>query len=451
MIRLLQILIGFYPILFITTYKSEDVHLTQQVPSKVETNESIVVEIKVDKTEVEGFAKFQVTLPEGFSAEQIDTKGATFTFDQNTVKIIWLALPKESEFVFTYKIIPLSNAPNTLELAGRFSYLEDNNRVIAEVNKETIEIGSSHQPIAEEIIEQIPATAQITRDFEQLDNKNIKVTLTVTKSGIQGFAKLEELLPSNYIASSIEDNNGVFSSIKNKVKYVWMNIPNVDSFSVSYKIESLDENFDLENLTGTFSFLDNNETKKIETQQGNSNVQKTKSETEQVVDQAIAEVIAEQPTKVEDILESSKEVKTEIKKKPIEKEAAIITAPNAQASALNEADENKESAPIAITDAIISPNNGITYKVQILAGKNVVNTAYFTKNHQYEKAFDIENHEGWVKYTSGSFDAYKIARNQREDLNSSYVFPGPFVTAYNNGQRITVQEALMVSNQKWYK
>ena len=115
MIRLLQILIGFYPILFITTYKSEDVHLTQQVPSKVETNESIVVEIKVDKTDVEGFAKFQVTLPEGFSAEQIDTKGATFTFDQNTVKIIWLALPKESEFVFTYKIIPLSNAPNTLE------------------------------------------------------------------------------------------------------------------------------------------------------------------------------------------------------------------------------------------------------------------------------------------------------------------------------------------------
>ena len=182
-----------------------------------------------------------------------------------------------------------------------------------------------------------------------------------------------------------------------------------------------------------------------------SYVDKTKSETEQIVDQAIAEVIADQPTKVEEIIESSKEIKMEIKKKPIEKEAAIITAPTTQASVSNEADENKEGTPVAITDAIVSPNNGITYKVQILAGKNVVNTAYFTKNHHYEKAFDIENHEGWVKYTSGSFDAYKIARNQREDLNSNYVFPGPFVTAYNNGQRITVQEALMVSNQKWYK
>ena len=62
--------------------------------------------------------------------------------------------------------------------------------------------------------------------------------------------------------------------------------------------------------------------------------------------------------------------------------------------------------------------------------------------------FDIENHEGWVKYTTGEFNEYKTARNKREAL-FKHKFPGPFVTAYNNGERITVQEALMTSKQDW--
>ena len=48
----------------------------------------------------------------------------------------------------------------------------------------------------------------------------------------------------------------------------------------------------------------------------------------------------------------------------------------------------------------------------------------------------------------GRFDQYKEARNKRNDLNSNE-FPGPFVTAYNFGKRITVQEALIISKQNW--
>ena len=56
-----------------------------------------------------------------------------------------------------------------------------------------------------------------------------------------------------------------------------------------------------------------------------------------------------------------------------------------------------------------------------------------------------------MKYTTGDFLAYKQARDGREEIKSNYTFPGPFVVAYNNGERITVQEALMISNQKWVK
>ena len=63
----------------------------------------------------------------------------------------------------------------------------------------------------------------------------------------------------------------------------------------------------------------------------------------------------------------------------------------------------------------------------------------------------IENHESWIKYTTGNFTVYKEARDKRNNVNDNFNFDGPFVTAYNNGERITVQEALMISRQKWYQ
>ena len=116
--------------------------------------------------------------------------------------------------------------------------------------------------------------------------------------------------------------------------------------------------------------------------------------------------------------------------------------------------ENKtdqQTSSINRTNELASTNNTtsiISYKVQILAAHKVANQKYFSARHQYNRGFDIENHEGWVKYTTGEFNEYLKARNKREDL-SRYNFPGPFVTAYNNGNRITVQEALMTSKQDW--
>jgi hypothetical protein len=99
-----------------------------------------------------------------------------------------------------------------------------------------------------------------------------------------------------------------------------------------------------------------------------------------------------------------------------------------------------------------SAETGITYKVQILAAHRVVNKSYFQSKHGYDGAFNIENHDGWVKYTTGRFDEYKSARDERERLKGDYnTLPGPFVTAYNNGERITVQEALLITKQQWYK
>ena len=60
--------------------------------------------------------------------------------------------------------------------------------------------------------------------------------------------------------------------------------------------------------------------------------------------------------------------------------------------------------------------------------------------------YSIESHKGWIKYTVGDNSEYSKARNDRNELDK-YNFPGPFVTAYNYGNRVTVQEALILTNQ----
>ena len=96
-------------------------------------------------------------------------------------------------------------------------------------------------------------------------------------------------------------------------------------------------------------------------------------------------------------------------------------------------------------------DEGISYRVQICATRKIAESTYFEKNKNFRAQVTIENHEGWYKYTTGSFEVYQSARNSREAINQRFEFDGPFVAAYNDGDRISVQEALMISNQQWFK
>ena len=88
--------------------------------------------------------------------------------------------------------------------------------------------------------------------------------------------------------------------------------------------------------------------------------------------------------------------------------------------------------------------------MQITAAHREVGKSYFRARHNYSGDFQIERHEGWIKYVTGSYADYSSARDQRVSyVQAGHNFPGPFVTAYNNGTRITVQEALVISKQQW--
>ncbi len=80
--------------------------------------------------------------------------------------------------------------------------------------------------------------------------------------------------------------------------------------------------------------------------------------------------------------------------------------------------------------------------------KSPIGANYFTRKYGIPNV-RMENHESYKKFYSGNFQEYKGARDYREEIKQKGI-QDAFVIAHKNNIRITVQEALMITNQKWY-
>lgn len=411
-----------------------DVTASQKIPNQIKAGEEVTVEVLISKDDVTGFAKFQETIPVGFTAEVIDAKGATFSFKENIIKFIWMALPADKEFTIQYKLKASDQVSGDFTFGGKFSFISDNERKNVDIPNSTVTIVKNAEVLAvkEEVKE--PAKVNVvepvkeivsenttkevsiktTRIVENIGNK-YKVSLTITQSNLEGFAKFVDIIPAGFSASTDNPEGGIFSYSDNEAKILWMSAPKKEEFIVSYFLEpnSNTGNGEFE-IKGTISYLENDITKKYT----------VNSSTFQYTGQIVA--------KTEPI---------------VVKEDNTTIAENKQPVTEKQAPKENKSKPVVTS--IPSAEKGVTYKVQVAAGHQTVSKNYFASKFNLTDPVSTEAHEGWVKYIVGKFIEYKEARDKRNDVRNNV--KNAFVTAYNQGKRITVQEALMISNQKWYQ
>lgn len=92
----------------------------------------------------------------------------------------------------------------------------------------------------------------------------------------------------------------------------------------------------------------------------------------------------------------------------------------------------------------------INYRVQIGAfNSSAVTAQRLSRKFGIKDQIISEMHNSMNKFMIGNHNEYKNARDQREQVKSTVT--SAFVVAYNGAKRITVQEALMLTNQKWFK
>jgi hypothetical protein len=511
MIKQIILLLKIFPFLALTHISDDlkdNLSIEMSVPEKVEKPGEFEVKLAFLRGGVKGFAKFTEQLPNGFSAEAVSIGDATFTCENGMIKILWLNLPDDKKFEVTYKVIVDASAPLELNLGGKFSYLENNEKRIYSIPSQKIICATPAELLAREKEsseknKKVTPEASVVRRISEVATDVFDIELSISKKGLEGFTKIEEISPMGAKVIEKTSENAVFSFVNKKVKFVWMSPPEKDDFTVVYTLDLRNaSNKDPLALKGEISFLVENETRKVKVLNLGESADEKAAETPlaeaknpQPVPPKIPEKTQEAPpvesAKTEETITAEQEKVAEVvppktvpQPKIAEKtpetpksappsesaepqtslskpENAIpaqqpktpekpIPAPPIRETPQTAAVEKSQPQPVDMSK--FTPPAGLVYRVQIAAGKNLVDAVYFEKRHEWKQEFFIENHEGWVKYTTGKHGEYKQARDTRELISAAgHKFDGPFVTAYSDGKRITVQEALMISNQKWYK
>ena len=299
-----------------------------------------------------------------------------------------------------------------------------------------------------------------TRTITPVTENEMLVEVIVKKGDIRGFGKLQETIPPGFTALEKTSSEAIFTAQDRIAKFVWLNLPASEEIKVVYKLRANERPEGEYSIDGEFGYLLNDETQKAVL--GTSKF---------FIGPKALEALANQASNMEPMANpdadlAKRQAEEEAKRQAdlAQKQAAASKEAQAASAAARKAEADrlaKEQATAANQNTkpaeqpkkvttIPAPENGVVYKVQICAGHREVGKSYFSSRHRYTGAFSVERHQGWIKYVTGRFGSYAEARDQRVAYNTAgHNFPGPFVTAYNNGDRITVQEALLLSSQKW--
>jgi hypothetical protein len=118
-------LLLFVFFLYSSTCISQTVSAELEMPQAVEVGSDFIVKITVKKTDITGFMKFTQKLPENYIATEVDSKGGSFIFKDNVIKILWLTAPKEEEYSFSYKLKVPADAKNEEAFDASIDYTID--------------------------------------------------------------------------------------------------------------------------------------------------------------------------------------------------------------------------------------------------------------------------------------------------------------------------------------
>ncbi len=441
MVRYVVLLMNFLVVLFLSGIPDQEIGVSLQIPDQVQGGSNFEVKLTISKGDLESFSRFTQQIPYGLKARRVSSANADFTFEDQRVRLIWLKLPPEPQVTVTYEISVNKRLKGIFRLDGEFSYIDENER-------KTIEVKGGHEitiipdpSVPDSLLtdvgsfgEGVPAWLREESKKEQLSvvrtdpvktgPHEYTVDLRISKDGLDKFAKIEEYLPEGFRAVEGDAKGGIFSFSQGTAKFLWMNLPPESEFTVSYKIiPDPGKTIKELNISGSFSYISGNQSKTLAVTQKNSNLADI---TNRKKDTTLSE-------KRPDVSQKLPEKNTAEPDRGFEVPTGEVIPAKAEESDL------------------LQPEAGIYYRVQLAAGHHKINIDKYFEKRKVDDPVRMEFHEGWRKYTAGSFDIYHDARDYRVKIWNTTPIDDAFVSAYNNGKRITVQEALMISGQKWYQ
>jgi hypothetical protein len=491
MIRVYLVFLQILGVTILNFIFSGDIAVKLDVPGQINAGSEIKVDITINKSNLQGFSRFQIDLPAGLTATNVSSANADFSFKDQKVRYIWLRLPDEPTITISFNLKCYERLKGNFDLVGKFSYIDNNERKNIDFTPQSVAIvpspsidpnllvdikdfgkialpqmGTSAGQVA--CIRQKPAWSDV--------NKEYIVNILVNKESLKKFAKIEELVPAGFTAVSVDNKEGIFTFKDNKVKFLWMNLPADPYFTVSYKLIPAKGTSVAQSpsMSGVFSYIVDDKTLSVNIVEKDVSMANLTAEKVQSILAGEGQMLAANTTTSEAkgttvnannttvtpntsattssaANTTSSTSKTVANNQNVVKQPEVKDAETKQQTVKPEVNKQIVKSSDTETADLLEPQSGIYYRVQLAAGHKPINIKSYFRKYKLDNSIFKEQHNGWIKYSVGSFNMYKDARDYRIHIWNTTTIADAFVSAYNNGKRITVQEALMVASQKWYK
>ncbi len=458
MIKYFFILINSLTLFIFGLFQTDNsVTIKNNIPSNFIVGQEVSVEFRISKGIQSGFAKFQLELPDGISIIKKDEMNSIYSIQNGVAQWIWSEVPKDEELLIKLTLVASELGIGIKTFNSNYSFIEKNEKKVInmlplEASIQNNLINNKVSVIKDTLTKAEPNTSiDVVRLISDGPNANEKtITIKIKKGDTKGFAKYSDETDLILNAKAIKTDGSSFSVSDGKIKFVWVDVPTKSELEVSYHIDLNNKNSNI--LKGEYSYLEKNQSKKYIVKPDSLVIGKLKDEINlQAVQktEAAKSIVQENDSNQ---LTSKKIIEDSKSNLTVEKTSTLVTeTPNLVKKEANEVKTMPVKAEIVketpqIVDA--DPN----FVVQIGAFKNskVVATVLIKKYRITDKIVD-ELHDGFSKFMVGNHNLYKEARKHRDIIKSKHGVKDAFIAAYNVGKRITVQEALMVSKQSWFK
>ncbi len=458
MIKYFFILINSLTLFIFGLFQTDNsVTIKNNIPSNFIVGQEVSVEFRISKGIQSGFAKFQLELPDGISIIKKDEMNSIYSIQNGVAQWIWSEVPEDEELLIKLTLVASELGIGIKTFNSNYSFIEKNEKKVfnmlpLEASIQNKIINNKVSVIKDTLTKAEPNTSiDVVRLISDGPTANEKtITIKIKKGDTKGFAKYSDETDLILNAKAIKTDGSSFSVSDGKIKFVWVDVPTKSELEVSYHIDLNNKNSNI--LKGEYSYLEKNQSKKYIVKPDSLVIGKLKDEINlQAVQktEAAKSIVQENDSNQ---LTSKKIIEYSKSNLTVEKTSTLVTeTPNLVKKEANEVKTMPVKAEIVketpqIVDA--DPN----FVVQIGAFKNskVVATVLIKKYRITDKIVD-ELHDGFSKFMVGNHNLYKEARKHRDIIKSKHGVKDAFIAAYNVGKRITVQEALMVSKQSWFK
>jgi hypothetical protein len=112
------------------------------LPPVIAPNSTLNIEVKINKGSISNFAKYQMDFPAGVTIAEGNSLGGNFTFETGRVKIVWVSLPAENEFIFSFLLMS-GNASGSATLNHKFYFVDNGTKKDIEPDPITVKFDAS--------------------------------------------------------------------------------------------------------------------------------------------------------------------------------------------------------------------------------------------------------------------------------------------------------------------